>query len=151
MWWKGRWRSLVVTLTLILLTWRIWWAPNNANKWQIGFNSAFKGNIDWRVWRTFGRKTHHFTGNLDYTAWHHEETLRHNLYLHPKVHKSRALRRPGDWILYGGLWYSLALSLQLVFAFRKLQKASISFVIFVGLSVRVEQLGSHWTDFHEIW
>jgi hypothetical protein len=31
------------TLTLILLTWRIWWAPNNASKWQMGFNSAFKG------------------------------------------------------------------------------------------------------------
>ena len=30
-------------LTLILLTWRIWWAPNNASKWQIGFNSAFQG------------------------------------------------------------------------------------------------------------
>ena len=32
-------------LTLILLTWRIWWAPNNANKWQMGLNSAFKGLI----------------------------------------------------------------------------------------------------------
>jgi hypothetical protein len=30
-------------LTLILLTWRIWWAPNNASKWQMGFNSTFKG------------------------------------------------------------------------------------------------------------
>jgi len=30
-------------LTLYLLTWRIWWAPNNASKWQMGFNSAFKG------------------------------------------------------------------------------------------------------------
>jgi hypothetical protein len=30
-------------LTLILLTWRIWWAHNNASKWQIGFNSAFEG------------------------------------------------------------------------------------------------------------
>ena len=30
-------------LTLILLTWRIWRAPNNASKWQMGFNSAFKG------------------------------------------------------------------------------------------------------------
>jgi hypothetical protein len=30
-------------LTLTLRTWRIWWAPNNASKWQIGFNSAFKG------------------------------------------------------------------------------------------------------------
>jgi hypothetical protein len=27
------------------LTWKIWWAPNNASKWQMGFNSAFKGLI----------------------------------------------------------------------------------------------------------
>jgi len=26
-----------------MLMWRIWWAPNNASKWQVGFNSAFKG------------------------------------------------------------------------------------------------------------
>ena len=32
-------------LTLILLTWSIWWAPNNASKRQMGFNSAFKGLI----------------------------------------------------------------------------------------------------------
>jgi hypothetical protein len=33
------------SLTLILLTWRIfvWWAPNNASRRQMGFNSAFKG------------------------------------------------------------------------------------------------------------
>jgi hypothetical protein len=30
------------SLTLILLMWRIWWA-NNTSKWQMGFNSAFKG------------------------------------------------------------------------------------------------------------
>ena len=29
-------------LTLILLTWRKWWTPNNASKWQMGFNSEFK-------------------------------------------------------------------------------------------------------------
>jgi len=23
--------------------WRIWQAPNNASKWQMGFNSVFKG------------------------------------------------------------------------------------------------------------
>ena len=34
---------VVPFLTLILLTWRIWWAPNNARKGQMGFNSAFKG------------------------------------------------------------------------------------------------------------
>jgi len=32
-------------LTLTLLTWRIGWAPNNASRWQMGFNSAFKGLI----------------------------------------------------------------------------------------------------------
>ena len=35
--------TCVHTLTLYQLTWRIWWAPNNASKWQMGFNSAFKG------------------------------------------------------------------------------------------------------------
>ena len=35
----GNWFQL---LTLTLLTWRIWWAANNASKWQMGFNSAFK-------------------------------------------------------------------------------------------------------------
>ena len=33
----------VNNFTLILLTWRKWWAPNNASKWQMGFNSVFKG------------------------------------------------------------------------------------------------------------
>jgi len=32
-----------VHLTFILLTWRIWCAPSNASKWQMGFNLAFKG------------------------------------------------------------------------------------------------------------
>jgi len=31
-----------IPLTLILLTWRMWWAPNNASKWQMKFHSAFK-------------------------------------------------------------------------------------------------------------
>ena len=30
------------SLTLYLLTWKIGWAPNNASKVQMGFNSAFK-------------------------------------------------------------------------------------------------------------
>jgi len=25
----------VIPITLILLTWRIWWAPNNASRWQM--------------------------------------------------------------------------------------------------------------------
>jgi hypothetical protein len=32
----------LVSLTLILLTWKIRWAPNIAIKWQMGFNLAFK-------------------------------------------------------------------------------------------------------------
>jgi hypothetical protein len=36
-------RPPTLTLTLILLTWRIGWAPNNASKWQMGFNLVFKG------------------------------------------------------------------------------------------------------------
>ena len=35
----------LIQLTLYLLTWRIWCAPNNASKGQMGFNSAFKGFI----------------------------------------------------------------------------------------------------------
>jgi hypothetical protein len=29
-------------LTLILLTWKIWWASNNASRWRMGFNTVFK-------------------------------------------------------------------------------------------------------------
>ena len=35
--------------------------------------------------------------------------------------------------------------------FAKLRKATISFVMSVRLSVRMEQLGSQWTDFDKIW
>ena len=37
--------TIMSCLTLILLTWRKWWTPNNASKWQMGFNLAFKGLI----------------------------------------------------------------------------------------------------------
>ena len=36
-------RLRVNNLTLILLTWRKWLAPNNASRQQMGFNSGFKG------------------------------------------------------------------------------------------------------------
>jgi hypothetical protein len=35
-------------------------------------------------------------------------------------------------------------------AFSKLRKSTNSFVVSVSPSARVEQLGSHWTVFHEI-
>jgi len=34
--------SLSIYLTLTLLTWKIWWAPNKASRWEMGFNSEFK-------------------------------------------------------------------------------------------------------------
>jgi hypothetical protein len=37
--------KLVCDLTLILLMWRIWRAPNNASRWHMGFNSAFTGTF----------------------------------------------------------------------------------------------------------
>ena len=37
----------------------------------------------------------------------------------------------------------------ILWAFAKLRKATTSFVMSVRLSVRKEQLGSHWTDFYE--
>ena len=38
-------------LTLVLLTWRVGWAPNKASKWQMGFNSVFKGLNVWKTKR----------------------------------------------------------------------------------------------------
>jgi len=42
-----------------------------------------------------------------------------------------------------------------VSAFAKLRRGTISFIMFVCLSVcssvRMQQLASHWTDFHETW
>ena len=41
--WPRNWPiSAAAHLTLILLTWKIRWAPNSANRWQMVCNSAFK-------------------------------------------------------------------------------------------------------------
>jgi len=41
--WQMGFNSVFKGLTLYLLTWRIWWVPNNASKGQMEFNLAFKG------------------------------------------------------------------------------------------------------------
>jgi len=46
--------------------------------------------------------------------------------------------------------HSMLVSL-LLGAFVKLRKAAVCFVMSVSPSVRMEQLGFHWTDSHEIW
>ena len=62
---------MAVTIILILLTWRIWWAPNNASKWQMGFNWAFKGLkcsfkiMIWRQTRTLDPPRHEGTNGRD--------------------------------------------------------------------------------------
>jgi hypothetical protein len=54
--------NISVTLTFTLLTWRIWWAPNIVSRWQIKFNSAFKGLIV---------LSHNLTGIRPHKAGHH--------------------------------------------------------------------------------
>jgi hypothetical protein len=54
-----------------------------------------------------------------------------------------------------GVWQEIVmlftkLGISFLGAFTKLRKATINFVMSVRLSVRMEQIGSHWTDFQEI-
>ena len=42
---EGRAVEAWQTLSLILLTWRIWWAANNASRWQVGFN-PYPANVE---------------------------------------------------------------------------------------------------------
>jgi len=49
------------------------------------------------------------------------------------------------------LYFILSCCLPLLSAVTKLRRATISYVMSVRPSVIIEQLGSHWMDFHEIW
>jgi hypothetical protein len=51
---------------------------------------------------------------------------------------------------YSGKSYGYGYGYGFQLLFTKLRKATISFVLSVCLSVHMEQLGSHWSDFHEI-
>ena len=53
---------------------------------------------------------------------------------------------------YFTFWKNLGYNHETPFlgAFATFRKANMSFVMSVRLSIRMEQLGSHWTDFHEI-
>jgi hypothetical protein len=66
-------------LTLILLTWRIWWAHNNANKWQMGFNLVFKGLILLQWTAAFSDRFLSFLGAIDRKYYWYE--------VHIKFHK----------------------------------------------------------------
>jgi hypothetical protein len=56
-------------LTLILLTWRIWWAPNNASKWQMGFNLVFKGLAQFENLQNFLNLYDSFWFNVIWHRW----------------------------------------------------------------------------------
>jgi hypothetical protein len=43
------------------------------------------------------------------------------------------------------------LSFYFLGVFEKLRDATVGHVFSICRSLRMEQLGSHWTDFHEIW
>ena len=54
------------------------------------------------------------------------------------------------WLLIGIIFANTNTCLFLC-ALEKFRKTNINFVVPVRVSVRMEQLGSHWKDFHEIW
>jgi len=64
-------------VNLILLNWRIWYAPNNASKWQMGFNSAFKWLIHFRetmcvsLRRPHKINTHNYLANFSFSTVHY--------------------------------------------------------------------------------
>ena len=60
---------------------------------------------------------------------------------------SVVLLRFAVWVLLGCAEWVRCLFLG---AFAKMRKVTISFVMSVHPSVRMKQLGSHWTDSHEI-
>jgi hypothetical protein len=87
----------VVFVHKVLLIWKIWRAPNNASKWQMRFNPAFKGLIKIRVfWNVMSCRWASNNGRFvdrsvlsSWTAWlrtwkHYELPKRRDLL--PQIH-----------------------------------------------------------------
>jgi hypothetical protein len=70
--------TLYTALTLTLLMWRIWWA-NNARKWQIGFNLAFKGLIKRKVINIPGEGHAYLELHNEKSVAHHFDTVVHQV------------------------------------------------------------------------
>ena len=89
--------SCSYTLTLNPLTWKIWWAPNNARKWQVGFNLEFKGLREGcsRVvaLRLFHRPSFCSVHELPalFSKYNQEDATFHNLFI--SVRRSTCFRR----------------------------------------------------------
>ena len=69
------------TLSLTLLTWRIWWATNNASRWQIGFSSAFKGLKIFTSTRIFFFFASAFNSRVRKFGWFHTSGRTRGLYI----------------------------------------------------------------------
>jgi hypothetical protein len=129
------------TLTHILLTWSIGWAPNNASKWQTGFNSAFKGLT---------------CGKIDFITaimvnmkifWDLKPCLlvnSHSLYQFTRREATEDSKVFGSNIKWATTTSSLS-------EFAKLRNITISFMSVCLSFVRMEELGTQRQDFYEIW
>jgi hypothetical protein len=100
--------DITMALTLTPLMCRIWWAPNNTSKWQMGFNPAFKGLTS--PWSQISRNpflpnfiqftqfitgatTCHWTSDVKYTA---NLTKYHNVpHLACQMHDESCLHQHG--------------------------------------------------------
>ena len=101
-----------IILTLTLLKWKIWWAPNNASKWQMGFNLAFTGLRDRKEWNrnsclsVNGKFTQ--SSLLQHRVWNLWDVLQHlSIILATMVNCS------GEWKLIHGNWCSYYWSIKI--------------------------------------
>jgi len=78
--WHGKqfcknFNSVTIKLTLSPLTWKIWWAPNNVSRWQMGFKSAFKELNIHNIWRACINKSRQLVF-IFYHSMHHTVCIR---------------------------------------------------------------------------
>jgi len=76
------------SLTLILLMWRIWRAPNSVSKWQTGFNSTFKG-LTWSIRKTLQIKMTDLSQLLYQTSMKQQFIVTHTI---------RQTEVPASWL-----------------------------------------------------
>jgi len=103
-------------------------SPNNISKWQMGFNSAFKGLIKMRNYLEMN--TFSLIISFLYTKYSHSQAASKFTYFGAS---EKLLKGTTEFVM------SVCLSF-----------CCPSVCVRVHPSVRMEQLRCHWTDFHEI-
>jgi hypothetical protein len=84
-------------------------------------------------------------GHADGEGWSHHTVRFLSGYVNINI---KAVILNTHWIKKRNLRHNL---FTILGAFTKLRKVTISFVVSLCLSNRMEQLGCHWADFHELW